>query len=421
MMAGGLALFGASTILTGCGASGGGSGSSTTTHAAGSTSTQAGATTTQPSGGGSSSTTHAVVSTTTAAPAATTTQNSDPRTPLYVALRMDDISVGEDEQIQANIINWFSENKIPFNFHIITYSEDGPWPSKCKEDPSSSQFCSSPIVQKLQEVYDAGQIVGTSDDAWLDLGCHSHQHDYWPRYIAGENTGAGWQHNDLAIAMGILNEAYPDASIRSFAAPANAANNATVQAALAQGLDIVTTQATVICDASSEPGTAPGWNYGVGPCGNTDNVTYTHDHWDCIPPNDRYYTTEGAQKANGVYSLPCSSANSNFKTVEIGLSVEETIGVGTCGCVNEVCTMIANAKEMAAKSNGLHWTTLIMHPQTTFDSTGPNQQPQTWPEWLDQFLIQVRALEEYNVIFKTMHQMTELRAPTPSSIHELIA
>lgn len=332
---------------------------------------------------------------------------------MYVALRMDDISVGEDEQIQADILNWFSVNKVPFNFHIITYSEDGPWPTKCKEDPSSSpEFCPSPIVQKLQEVYDAGQIVGTSEDAWLDMGCHSHNHDHWPIYIAGENTGADWQHNDLATSMGLLREAYPAASIRSFAAPANAANNATVQAALAQGLDIVTTQATVNCNASDEPGTAPGWNYGVGPCGNTDNVTYTHDHWDCIPPHDRYYTAEGAQKANGVYSLPCSSANSNFQVVEEGLSVDETIGIGTCGCVNEVCTMIANAKEMAAKSNGLHWTTLIMHPQTVFAG-------QTWPEWLDEFLVKARALEEYDVRFLTMHQMIELKAPTASSIQEV--
>jgi len=412
MMVGSLALFGASTLLTGCGDSPSPNNSTTTVSPSPSNSSS----TVSPSPATTAAhSTVASTSASTSTPTPTTTTNSDPRTPLYVALRMDDISVGEDEQIQADIINWFSVNKVPFSFHIITYSEDGPWPTKCKEDPSSSQFCSSPIVQKLQEVYDAEQIVGTSDDAWLDLGCHSHQHDYWPRYISGENTNADWQNRDLATSMGILNEAYPAASIRSFAAPANAANNATVYAALAQGLDIVTTQATVNCNAELEPGTAPGWNYGVGPCGNTDNVTYTHDHWDCIPPHDRYYTTEGMQKANGVYSLPCSSANSNFKYVENGLSVEDTIGIGTCGCKDEVCSMIANAKEMAYKSNGLHWTVLITHPQTTF-SNG-----MSWTEWLDDFLQQVQVLEEYNVIFKTMHQMTELRSPAPSSSQELIA
>lgn len=329
----------------------------------------------------------------------------DPRTPLYVALRMDDISVGELEQEQADIINWFSVNKVAFNFHVITYSEDGPWPTDCKTDPSSSQFCTSPIVQKLQEVYDAGEILGTSDDAWLSLGCHAHDHDSWPGYILGENTDGDWQRNDLAISMGFLNKAYPNADIRSFAAPANAANNQTVHACLEQGLDIVTTQATVNCNAAEVPGTAPGYNYGFGPCSNAHAGGTPPYAWDCIPPDDTYFTTEGMQKANGVYSLPCSSANSNFQTVEIGLSVDETIGVGTCGCTNNVCPMIANAKEMADKSNGLHWTVLIMHPQTAFDSTA-----QTWSDWLDEFLLKTRALEEYDVRFVTMVQMTELHA-----------
>jgi hypothetical protein len=213
--------------------------------------------------------------------------------------------------------------------------------------------------------------------------------------------------------MGILKGAYPDAEIKSFAAPANAANNQTVQACLENGLDIVTTQATVNCNAKENPGTPPGYNYGFGPCANagdyTDMSTFA---WDCIPPDDTYYTTEGMQKANGVYSLPCSSANSNFQTVEIGLSVDATIGVGTCGCTDNVCPMIANAKEMADKSNGLHWTVLIMHPQTAWAS-------QTWPEWLDEFLQKVRALEDYDVRFVTMAQMTQLHAA--SSTQTLVA
>lgn len=319
---------------------------------------------------------------------------------------MDDISVGELEQTQADVLDWFAKNKVPFNFHVITSSEDGPWPSNCKSDPTSSQFCSSPIVQKVQEAYDAGQIVGTSNDAWLSLGCHAHDHDHWPQYTNGENAGSDWQHNDMSTSMGILRGAYPNADIRSFAAPANAANNVTVHAALEQGLDIVTTQATVTCvnGASPDPAGPPGYNYGFGPCGNSadwhDMSTYA---WDCIPPEDTYYTPEGMQKANGVYSLPCSSANSDFQTVEEGLSVEETIGVGSCGCTGNTCPMIGNAKTMADKSNGLHWTVLIMHPQTAWTS-------QTWTEWLDEFLQKARALEEYDVQFLTMQQMTQLRA-----------
>lgn len=401
----GLALFGASTFLAGCGG-GGTTTPSPTPSPSGNKTTHA-----PPAPSPSSGSTTPAVTT-----KQTTTTTADPqgRTPLYVALRMDDISVGELEQTQADVLDWFAKNQVPFNFHIITYSEDGNWPSDCVTDPSSSQFCSSPIVQKVQEVYDAGQIVGNGDNAWLSLGCHAHQHDTWPQWTNGENAGADLQHDDLKTSMDILRKAYPSADIRSFAAPANAANNQTVQACLAQGLDIVTTQATVSCidGKSPDPGSPPGYNYGVGPCGNsadwTDLSTYA---WDCIPDHDTYYTSDGMQKGNGVYSLPCSSANSDFQTVETGLSVDDTLGVGQCGCQGNTCTMIGAAQIMADKSNGLHWTVLIMHPQTAWSS-------QTWPEWLDEFKQKAEALEEYDVKFVTMQQMTTLRAA--HSAHSLL-
>lgn len=394
----GLALFGASTLLAGCG-------SDSTTPAPPSPSPSTSKTTPAPSPSPSANS-----STTTTgsgpAPAPTTTPDPTGRTPLYVALRMDDISVGELEQTQADVLDWFAKNQVPFNFHIITYSEDGNWPTDCVTDPSSSEFCSSPIVQKVQEVYDAGQVVGTGDNAWLSLGCHAHQHDTWPQWTNGENAGATEQHDDLKTSMDILRKSYPSADIRSFAAPANAANNQTVQACLEQGLDIVTTQATVTCvdGKSPPPGSPPGYNYGVGPCGNSGDWTKLSTYaWDCIPQDDTYFTSEGMQKGNGVYSLPCSSANSDFQTVETGLSVDETLGVGQCGCTGNTCTMIGAAQIMADKSNGLHWTVLIMHPQTAWAS-------QSWTEWLDEFIQKARALEEYDVQFVTMQQLTQFRA-----------
>lgn len=324
-------------------------------------------------------------------------------------MRIDDICVGDDsEPIQAAIIDWFADHQIPFNFHIITSSWDAdhPWPSDCS-DPSA-MWCDSPVVQSIQKHYDAGRIVGTSDSGFLSLGCHASNHNEWPAHIAGQNTDLDWQENDIAQSMAVLNAAYPAASIRAFAAPGNMANNATVATLRDHGLDLVTTQGTMSCN--TDHGTAPGWNYGMGPCGNSHGGEPPY-HWDCIPPDDVYFTTEGIQKANGVYSLPCGSANSNFETVEIGLSPEVTIGVGTCGCdiVKEECSMIASAVENARKSNGLHWTVLIMHPQTAFGD-------KNYTEWLNEFLPATQALDEYDVRFVTFEQMTHLQAPQAETL-----
>lgn len=330
---------------------------------------------------------------------------------------MDDISVGEVEAEQAEIIDWFSMKRVPFNFHVITSTADGPWPDTCKEDSKSSDFCNRKSVQAVQRAYDAGHILGTSNDSFMQLGCHAHEHELWGNHIYGENTGADWQENDLGTSMQILRTAYPNASIRAFAAPGNAANNATVRACRRHGLDIVTTQATMSCNP--ERGVAPGWNYGMGPCGNVDQ-NWINPHFDCIPPADTYYTTDGIQKANGIYSLPCGSANSNFENVDTGLSVDATIGVGSCGCKNNVCPMIASAVENARKSNGLHWTVLITHPQTKFVN-------QSWTDWLEEFLQKITALEEYKVIFVTLEDMLQLKASigvstsaTPSNTSEML-
>jgi len=116
----GLALFGASTFLAGCGG-GGTTTPSPTPSPSGNKTTHA-----PPAPSPSSGSTTPAVTT-----KQTTTTTADPqgRTPLYVALRMDDISVGELEQTQADVLDWFAKNQVPFNFHIIISSEDGNWPA----------------------------------------------------------------------------------------------------------------------------------------------------------------------------------------------------------------------------------------------------------------------------------------------------
>lgn len=319
---------------------------------------------------------------------------------------MDDISLGYLEDVQGEILDWFAANKVKFNFHIITKTYASSWPTNCKTNPLG-QYCQSPVVKAVQRVVDEGLVLGTGEDAFLQLGCHAHDHEEWPAWIYGQSTGTMEQESDLEMSMNILNAAYPTARIRSFAAPGNMANAATVQACLDKGLDIVSTQASLTCDSWQQHGEAPGWNYNPGPCGNSFHGSPPY-HWDCIPDNDTYYTADGFQKANGVYSLPSSSANSNMETVEYGISVEDAIGVDACGCniTTEVCPMVAAAKEMAAKSNGLHWTVMIMHPQTNYTPF----HNMNYTQWLDEFMRQTSQLEEYDVQIVTLEDLTALHA-----------
>lgn len=206
-----------------------------------------------------------------------------------------------------------------------------------------------------------------------------------------------------------LRTAYPDARIRTFVPPRNLANTDTLNAMLATGLSIISSEGTLGCHPWNGP--PPRYNYMYAPCQTLDAAGPL-----CIPPNDTYATRAGFQpilpadailpKLEPLYSTPTGAANSKFNDVTTGLSVNDTLGVGACGCVGEVCPIISAAKNNAVKSNGLLWTVLMMHPQTKFRCSA------CYVEWLDEFLFEARALEEYNVHFINFQDLVELRSPS---------
>merc|ERR1712232_539922 len=93
---------------------------------------------------------------------------------------------------------------------------------------------------------------------------------------------------------------------------------------------------------------------------------------------------------------------------QAGVSVDQTIGVGDCGCVVEGtsvrCSIIGSAKNNAYASNGLHWTVLMMHPQTGFGA-------QSYTDWLDEFLQKMNALTDYSPHFINFQDLARITAP----------
>merc|ERR1712046_169822 len=87
---------------------------------------------------------------------------------------------------------------------------------------------------------------------------------------------------------------------------------------------------------------------------------------------------------------------------------DETIGVNDCACNSEAgkvwFSVVSSAKNNAAKSNGLHWAVLMMHPNTRFPG-------QSYREWLDEFYEKLQALEDYSVHFINFQDLARLQAP----------
>merc|ERR1712031_121691 len=98
-----------------------------------------------------------------------------------------------------------------------------------------------------------------------------------------------------------------------------------------------------------------------------------------------------------------------------GITVDETIGVNDCGCNTDTtgantkvsCSLVSSAKNNAAKSHGLHWTVLMMHPSTNFTAVSG----QSYTEWLDEFYEKLQALEDYSVHFINFQDLARLQAP----------
>eukprot|EP01050_Picozoa_sp_SAG11_P017291 SAG11_NODE_2477_length_3313_cov_2.275980_4_plen_276_part_00 len=222
-------------------------------------------------------------------------------------------------------------------------------------------------------------------------------------------------------STGALRKAYPLASVRTFVAPENKANKDTMAAMKANGLEIFSNEGTMACPNIGAPrdqrnsgichqswcAGPPRYNYQFVPCQDDRGPPACPGSGCCIPPGDVYATAAGFQKlagANRIFSTPTGSANSEFNFVTQGLSVNETLGAGACG--PNAATIVASAKTNAAKSSGLLWTVLMMHPQTCFDCHKDHA------EWLEELLWQSRAsLPEHELRFIHFQDLVELSPP----------
>lgn len=380
-------------------------------------------------GGGGGSTT--VGPNGTASPdGASTTGAPDSRTPLYLVMRMDDINPVDHPQNQTDIMQWFLDHNLKYNMGIILGSTPGDpfpsdWPTTCAESPTDL-YCDSSIVRLMNQAYNDGKIVGTSDDAIFEIGSHSWDHESWGGHWTGYVPAADWaewQAADMNRSVSTLRALYPDATIRYFAAPTNMASSDTLAAMKQNGLDIITTAWTVGCGDPDGPAAGNVWDL-TPPCGVQDaNSSSTVIRSECKPQGNVWFTTEGAVRVQDVVSAPAGTANTNWAGGgQQGITVEETIGLDYCGCKTEthgadmtvLCSLVSSAVNNAAVSNGLHWSVLMMHPPSVFPGG------QSYPDWLTDFYEALRALEDYNVQFITFSELADMKAPGASETVELV-
>jgi len=407
--------FGAPLFLSGCGSADNSSSTDTTTAR-----TTSLPTTSTVSHTGTGTTTSTTITMTT-----TTTTNG--KTKLYVVARMDDVSVVDHSEVAAAVINWFREKRVKLNFGIIM-GNDGDrwqpvWPATCQASPMDEN-CDDPAVRAVNDAYTAGDVLGTGEKAVLEIGNHAWNHNSWGGSWLGYQPKDSWKsfvRNDFSKSQGALTAAFPKASIRYFAAPTNMMDAYGMKQMKNVGLDIVSAQGTMKCPNSDIP-LPPFYDYYFTPC-----MTQHRDgsfQADCVPENDIWATEAGfAHVGEDMFSVPVGSANSFWPQDMEGISVEQTIGEGDIGCYSDpsrapdgmilenrtICSIIGSAIRNANKSNGLHWTGLMMHPQTLFGS-------QSYTEWLDEFYEKVTNLKDWDVQFINMQDVPHLSAPAVSSM-----
>jgi len=364
--------------------------------------------TTSPGVTAATTTQHVTTATTTSpGPAPYTTAPPTPgKTPLYVVMRMDDVNPVDHDNVLADVIDWFLDHKVKYNFGVIVgkdpTDEWSPyWPTTCA-DKSSDMYCDSKTVQAVQKAYDNGDIVGTGQDAVLEMGSHSWSHEAWPSHL-----GADEQDDDFNKSMSTLTALYPKASIKYFAPPQNAANANTIATMKKHGLSILSAAATRKCGADNDPAAA---FYLTSPCQDSSSPYEAT----CGPENDIWATTDGFSQVEGITSAPAGSANSYWTGGgQEGISVDETLGENDCGCLQKGsggglrvwCSIIGSARNNAAKSHGLHWTVNMMHPQTVF----PDHDQYT--DWLDDFYSKAMALKDWDVRFINYQDLARIPAP----------
>ena len=287
--------------------------------------------------------------------------------------------------------------------------------------------CDDCTVAAVNAAYYAGHVRGAAlpgsanESGVLELFNHACDHNRWPT----GHVDDAWQLNDLQCSTKNLRDAFPAASIRTFVAPENRANAYTMTAMQETGMDIFSNMGTMTCGSDCNPGSdrdmCPTYNYNFIPC-QGDGPPPSCDGWPetlagseshcCIPPDDEYVVSPaGFQKLPGpgqIYSLPTASANSDPNDVVKGWEVNKTLGNGT-DCNSNPLSIVASASLNAAKSNGLLWTVVMMHPQTLFQCYFDHA------EWLEELLWQSReSLPEHHLKFVHFQDLVELKPPDSS-------
>jgi len=325
------------------------------------------------------------------------------KTPLYLALRMDDIAGGRVSDRMKESINWAMDRRVKFNFGIIAKD----WPAGCVDSPTNAG-CISPGVEAMAAAYRSNAVLGTTPNATIEIGSHAWDHNSWPNNYSNHS----WMRADVHKARSVLTAAFPAAAIRTFTPPLNLADTNTIAALHEEGFDIVTTQGTMGCNTTMNPGgrTPPFYNYMHAPCVDWVAGKLTS----CVPQGDVWSTTDslgGFQRIAGssVFSVPSGCQNAPYSGPSghhIGLSATETLGEGTCGCCagkgGQQCSIIPSAQENARKSNGLHWAVLMMHPFSQFPSG------QSYYDWLDEFY-EVAQQSSYDIQFINFQDFAGLR------------
>jgi len=378
--------------------------------------------------------------------------NGAAKTPLYVVLRMDDIQYGWNTETQASVVDWALAKRVKINLGIISGPDvnDVAWPTTCATSPTAKD-CDDPVVRSVFTAYAAGQVRGAGADSpnvTLEIFNHAWDHNGWPDATDADRAA------DMAKSVGALRAAFPAASIQTFVPPQNIADASTLAAVAASDMSIISSMGTLACQAAPpNPGVSPRWNYMYAPCQGVssawsepadlllprrpggDRSSGGDDPWFCIPPNDTYADIDGfkmlPEDGGKVHSVPTGSANTPMQYVTTGLEVTAVLGAGACGCANTTCAVVPSAVNNAAKSNGLHWTVMMMHPQTVFCQHGPSTgNPGVCPpssgakmeyvEWLDAFVAAAAALDGYDVRFVHFQDLVAMKAPlapTPAPTH----
>lgn len=351
----------------------------------------------------------------------TTTSDLDPRTPLYVVARLDSVAPRRevDPRSRSEVIDWFVNNKEKLNVGVMTGGLPA-WPTNCATTKKKKGPCFDETVKTLHDAYANKYVLGTGGERLIEICNNGHDTPSWLGQwdaFTPKESFHDWLEEDLSKSQQVLKEVFPQASIMTLAVPQNMADEGALAKSKAHGLEIVSTQAMMTCENPNwEPG-APLYDYSMPPCQvKKSGITTTQ----CLPEEDVWVTEDGFQKVNGILSVPVSSANAHIPKAREGVSTVDALGENKCECSASgdqlTCSIIAAAKNNARKSNQLHWTVMLLDPETDFGSCCSHN---NYTKWLDDFYAEANALKDFNVKFVNFQDVPNLRPP-PASIEEQV-